>query len=210
VEIRTTTLRQADLFIREDTCQAAPYRLLYTGRMEKTKGLLDLIRALALLVGRGTQVELDLVGGSEREAHFIEELSELAGQLQVGERVHHQGYIPFGPELFEYYKKADIFVIPSYAEGFPRSIWEAMAHSLPVVATSVGSIPFYLKDGENATIIPPGEPEKLAQAINELLHSEIKRRAYIRNGLRLAQENVLETQTKLLVETISAYLSRQK
>jgi glycosyltransferase involved in cell wall biosynthesis len=178
--------------------------------MEKTKGLLDLIRALALLVGRGTQVELDLVGGSEREAHFIEELSELAGQLQVGERVHHQGYIPFGPELFEYYKKADIFVIPSYAEGFPRSIWEAMAHSLPVVATSVGSIPFYLKDGENATIIPPGEPEKLAQAINELLHSEIKRRAYIRNGLRLAQENVLETQTKLLVETISAYLSRQK
>ena len=140
-ETRTTTLTEDDFFIRSDTCQSRPYRLLYVGRMDRTKGLLQIVEALALLVEHGEDVVLDLVGWPEHNDPVLNELEGLARTKHVDRRVHYLGGKSLGPELFNCYKQADIFVIASLFEGFPRTIWEAMAHSLPVVATRVGSIP---------------------------------------------------------------------
>ena len=141
VETRTTTLTRADFFDREDTCTHAPYHLLYTGRMTRGKGLIEMVEALALLVQSGEDVVLDLVGWPEKGDDVLEELKQVAGRLQVAERVTFHGPKPAGPELYAHYREADIYVIASKtSEGFPRTIWEAMAR-LPVVATRVGSIP---------------------------------------------------------------------
>ncbi|MGQ9851701.1 MAG: glycosyltransferase, partial [Aggregatilineaceae bacterium] len=135
VETRTTTLTAADFYEREDTCTQRPIRLLYTGRMDRAKGLLHMVEALALLVQRGEDVVLDLVGWPQKGDPILDEVQVLAQQKGIADRVFYHGYKPVGPELFAYYKQADIYVIASTSsfEGFPRTIWEAMAHGLPVV-----------------------------------------------------------------------------
>jgi glycosyltransferase involved in cell wall biosynthesis len=206
LETRTTTLSESDFFVREDACAAPPYHLLYTGRMAAEKGLLDLVEAVALLLERGEDVVLDLVGWPDREDSFLKLLREHAGARGVADRIRYHGYKPIGPELFAFYQQADIFVIASRSsEGFPRSVWEAMAHSLPVVTTEVGSIPYFVAGA--ALLVPPGRPDKMADAISLLLHSPSQRQEQIQRGLALARTNTLEYQVGRMVSLIQEYIA---
>lgn len=197
-EVRTTTLTEADFYLREDTCQAPPYHLLYTGRIDRAKGLFEMVEALALLVSQGEDVVLDLVGWPNPGDPVVEQLLALARQRGVGERVRYHGYQPVGPALFAFYKKADIYLIASKSsEGFPRTIWEAMAHSLPVVATRVGSIPEFIEG--RAILVPPKSVEDLAQAVSLIIENSELRRKSIKEGFQLAKENTLDAQTRKMV-----------
>lgn len=201
-EVRTTTLTQADFYLREDTCQSPPYHLLYTGRMDRAKGLFEMVEALSLLVERGEDVILDLVGWPQPGDRVVEEILSLANERGVGSRVRYHGYQPLGPALFEFYKKADLYLIASKSsfEGFPRTIWEAMAHSLPVIATRVGSIPDFIEG--KAVLIPPKSVEDIVYAVGYIIRDSEERRRMIREGLLLARANTLEAQTMNLVNLI--------
>jgi glycosyltransferase involved in cell wall biosynthesis len=209
-QVRTTTLTATDFYVREDTCQAPPYHLLYTGRMDRAKGLFEMVEAVASLVSRGEDVVLDLVGWPQKNDHVLDELLQVAQQKGVAHRVKFHGYKKVGPELFSYYKQADIFLLASLSsfEGFPRSIWEAMAHSLPVVATKVGSIPHYLSDKENALLITPRKPSELAIAISRIIEDHSLRSFLISNGIELAKDNTLEKRTEELINQIEKWLIR--
>ena len=209
VETRTTTLTRADFFDREDTCTRAPYRLLYTGRMTRGKGLIEIVEALALLVQQGEDVVLDLVGWPEKNDDVLEETKQVAARLRVTERVKFHGPKAAGPELYAHYRTADVYVIASKSvEGFPRTIWEAMAHSLPVVATRVGSIPDFV-DG-TAELVPPKDVSSLSAAIRSLIHSPARRKELIRNGRALASEITLEKQVGKMVEDIERFVAEKK
>jgi glycosyltransferase involved in cell wall biosynthesis len=209
-EVRTTTLTADDFFMREDTCMAPPYHIVYTGRMDRGKGLFEMVEAVALLVSQGEDVILDLVGWPAENDTIMTELANLAKACRVSERVLYHGYKKVGPELFEYYKQADIFVIASRSsfEGFPRSIWEAMAHSLPVVATKVGSIPHFLRDKENALLISPRNPLELAIAISRIIKDHSLRSFLIFNGIGMATKNTLENRSLELINQIEKWLIR--
>ncbi len=73
------------------------------------------------------------------------------------------------PNAAEYLKAFDVFVLPSRKEGFPYTLLEAAAAGLPIVATTVGAVPEILRDGIEARLVPPNNPEALARAIQELL-----------------------------------------
>jgi glycosyltransferase involved in cell wall biosynthesis len=209
-EVRTTTLIAADFYIREDTCQAPPYHLLFTGRMDRAKGLFEMVEAVALLVSQGEDVILDLVGWPAENDTIMAELANLAQARGVADRVLYHGYKKVGPELFAYYQEADIYVTASLSsEGFPRTIWEAMAHSVPVVATRVGSIPYFLENLENALLIEPRNSLELARAIKQIIEDRGLRRGLISQGIELARGNTLETRTKELVAHIEQWLARQ-
>lgn len=206
-ETRTTTLSSDDFFEREDTCQTRPIRLLYTGRMDRAKGLFHMVEAVAALVEQGEEVVLDLVGWPQKGDPVLEELQSLAQRKQVAERVVYHGFKPVGPELFRYYKNADIYVIASTSsEGFPRTIWEAMAHSVPVVATRVGSISFYLQHEKTALLIAPRSNADLESAIKRLIHEQDLRRRLITCGIAEARSNTLEFRSKELVHQIEDWL----
>ena len=210
-EVRTTTLTADDFFIREDTCQTPPYHLLYTGRMDRAKGLFEMVEAVALLVSQGEDVILNLVGWPAENDTMMTELANLAQARKVSDRVVYHGYKKVGPELFAYYKQADIYIIASRSsfEGFPRSIWEAMAHSLPVVATRVGSIPYFLENMENAFLIEPSNSLEIANAVKRIITDRVLRRGLILKGIELACSNTLETRTEELVTHIKQWLARQ-
>jgi glycosyltransferase involved in cell wall biosynthesis len=191
VETRTTTLSADDFFVRGDTCESRRVRLLYTGRYDRSKGMTEMVHALAQLVQEGHDVTLDLVGWDDGGSGVIAELMALARRLDVEDRLTDHGRKPVGPALFAHYRSADVYVIASKAnEGFPRTIWEAMANSLPVVATSVGSIPHFV--GSVAELARPSDAASLAAAIARVITDGALRRERIRAGLEIARANTLE------------------
>jgi glycosyltransferase involved in cell wall biosynthesis len=207
MQTRTTTLSEVDFYKRSDTCITPPYRLLFTGRMTRTKGLFEIVECLSNLTKSGFDVVLDLVGMVEQGDATLTDLFQFAHSLGVGDRVQYHGYKTAGPELLSYYRQADIYITASQAssEGFPRTIWEAMASSMPVVATSVGSIPSFV--GGAAVLVPPKQVDSLTDAVRGLLTNPELRRRLIRRGMELAKNNTLERRAKELVERVENWVA---
>ena len=208
IETRTTTLHAGDFFERTDTCQGTPIRLLFTGRIEYQKGLFFILEALEHLVNNGFDVILDLAGWSPSNDTFIKQLQNSIAVKGLQERVIYHGFLPLGEPLFNLYRQADIYIIGSLSsfEGFPRTIWEAMAHSLPVVATRVGSIPDYISGA--AELIEPGSAVALSEAVQRLLDNPYLRREYIRQGMKLARENTIETRSAEMAAELQKWVAR--
>lgn len=206
-ETRTTTLTQADFHARADTCENRPVRLLYSGRINRGKGLLQIVDAVALLASTGEDVVLHLVGWAEPGDKIMDELRKRAEAQGLSERIAYLGYKAVGPALFGVFKQADIFITASLnTEGFPRGIWEAMAHSLPVVATRVGSIPFFLRDRETALLVDPGDATALADSIGQIIHDSGLRQRLIKGGRQLARQQTLEALTPKLMSALQDYV----
>jgi glycosyltransferase involved in cell wall biosynthesis len=144
-------------------------RLLFVGAMGRLKGEGDLIKALKLAAGRTPQLRVAMLG------HGAEGARALCRAAGVERLVEHLGPVPMG-ERAGYYRRADIFVLPSYGEGLPMSVLEAMAAGLPVVATRVGGIPELIEDGAEGFLVAPGDVGALAERIVRLAEDGALRR----------------------------------
>jgi glycosyltransferase involved in cell wall biosynthesis len=136
--------------------------MIYVGRISRDKGMLDLIESLASINNNGiNKWELLLVGqGSES---FMEEFRNRVNQLGLSSQIKELGTL--GKEIVDYYRKSDLFVLPSYLEGMPISLLESMACGTPPLATNVGGVKEVIKDGENGFIIHIGDSTKLTKKI---------------------------------------------
>lgn len=201
--IKTTTLSKNDFFEREDTCLGEKINILYTGRIEWEKGLLELLNAFAKIRIYKKNIHLNIVGWEESEEKVVEkELRKLSKILNIENNITFHGFKNVGDQLNEMYRMADIYVIPSYHEGFPRTIWEAMANSLPVICTSVGSIPLELVNERDALLIKPKSVKEIQEAINNIMNNSKLRKSIIFNGRVKATSNTLEVQSKKLIQLI--------
>ena len=134
--------------------------ILFVGVLRKQKGLDCLLTALAR-VGNAPW-RLCLVGpGPEEPA-----LQRMAQQLGVSDRVRFVGQVE---DPSPYYRRASLFVLPSWAEGMSNALLEAMAFGLPVVATRVGGSVDVIEDGVTGLLVEPGDPEQLAAAMARVL-----------------------------------------
>ena len=177
--------------------------MLYTGRIEAEKGLFELVQAVSVLKKSNKNVKLNIVGWEADENKSVEgALKKLAIELCITESVIFHGRKKIGSELNEMYRNADLFVLPSYHEGFPRTIWEAMANSLPVIATRVGAIPDYLTNYENALFVEPKNVAELVSKVIELLENAHLRIKLISNAYLLAEKNTVEIQTKNMIKLV--------
>src|SRR5262249_47768345 len=136
-------------------------RLLYVGRLSPEKGHRFLFQAVDKLRRRGLACHVDIAGSGRLE----ETLKEEVARLGLADLVTFPGYVPYGPQLFALYRRAGAFVLPSSAEGFPQVINEALSVGLPIIATAVGGVPAFLTEGETALLVPFGDVDALAAAI---------------------------------------------
>jgi glycosyltransferase involved in cell wall biosynthesis len=135
-------------------------RVVYVGRLHPSKGLDHLVDALGGLAAKH-RPELLLIGdGPMRDALIIR-----ARQHDVSSRV--TGRVS-AESVRDFLGRGGIFVLPSLAEGMSNALLEAMSFGLPVVATSVGSTPDVIVDGENGLLVPPGDADALRDAIHRL------------------------------------------
>ena len=129
-------------------------------------------------------------------------LFEKVKEYSLDEFVQFHGRKKIGVELNRMYFNSDIYIIPSFHEGFPRTIWEAMGQSTPVIATKVGGIPFLLDDKENSLLIEPKIVNEIVDAVESLISDEFLRRKIIINGYEKAKTVTLQNQSKLLISQI--------
>ncbi len=191
-----STLNRSDFVERTDHTLHRPVRLLYVGYLKHMKGLPDLIDAMRILRDGGQDVELHLVGAGPEE----ESLRGQIRRLQLGESVHFHGYVQMGPALNKCYDEADIFVFPSLSEGSPRVVLEALAHSLPVVSTPVGSVPELIEDRQSGLIVPRHDAGALALAVKSFIHDDTLRARCAVAGYGAAEEHSIERFARPMVE----------
>lgn len=202
--VKTTTLQEEDFYKKPSIVFQDPIRLLFTGRVEPAKGLIELFEAGKRLIDTGKNIQIDIVGWENNpEKPFEKKLITYAKLLGISNNITFHGKKKLGPELNQYYRNSDIYVLPSYHEGFPRTIWEAMANSLPVIATKVGGIPFFLKSKKHAILIEPKNSNAIVTAIELLVNDDNLREKIISNGYDLSKSNSLKLQTKKLINLIS-------
>ena len=137
--------------------------LLFVGRLTESKGIFDLLNALPEVL---TQVQCHLlVVGDGAQA---EQVRQRVMELDLRERVTLAGHLQ-GDALLSAYCCADVFVLPSWWEGFPVVIAEAMDAGLPVVTIRIRGMADHLSEGVNALFVPPRNPVALAAALKQLL-----------------------------------------
>lgn len=162
-----------------------PCKILFCGRVVAEKGIIELLNSLAQLkYNQQFAFTVDIVGPVEPS--FQQMCEQLIQKLGISDYVKWQGQIPYGENLFSFYRQADIFVLPTYYEGFPHAIWEAAASCCPVITTAVGGIPAMLEDKKHCLLVPPRDVDALAVAIKTLIGDNQLRTNIVTQAYRLA------------------------
>ncbi|MCI5223606.1 MAG: glycosyltransferase family 1 protein [Candidatus Electrothrix sp. AR4] len=159
-----------------------PVRLLFVGRLEKKKGIFELLNSYRHL-SKSRAVELIIVG----EGNASESARRIVSKYGLDDRVNFCGWL-VGSELERVYAEADIFVLPSWAEGLPNVMIEAMAAKLAVVISEVGNIPDVVKDGKEALLVSPRNKTALQLALTKVIDNAKLRRHMGEAAFSLAEE----------------------
>lgn len=144
--------------------------ILFLSNMIRSKGFLDVIEALGILINQGVRATLKMAGAwpdlSEKEGLF-----RRLEQLGISDAVDHEGPVYERRRVKELYRSADVLALPSYYpnEAQPLAIIEALNAGLPVVATRHGGIPEMIEDGVEGYLVPKRNPEALADAMKNML-----------------------------------------
>jgi sugar transferase (PEP-CTERM/EpsH1 system associated) len=141
------------------------------GTLTPVKDHATFLRALAIVAQRFSRFKAVIIGGGP----LAEELSKLAVQLRIHSKTM---FLGFRNDMAALLSSMDIFVLSSLSEGMPNVVLEAMACGLPIVGTNVGGMPEIVEDGETGLLTPPGNPDKLAHAIFNLIQDSTKRRRF--------------------------------
>ncbi len=173
---------------------ASPPRIVSVARFEEPKDHATLLRAVAKLAGQ--EWELDLVGDGPAESAC----RDLAAQIGIGGRVRFLGY---QADTVSALAGAQIFVLSSRSEAFPRTVLEAMRAGLAIVATDVGGVGEAVEHERNGLLVPPGDADALAAALERIVGD-----ASLRTRLGTAARATYETRFRIetMVErTLAVY-----
>ena len=141
-----------------------PPVLLYHGRVDARKGVLDMLDALAPLAAEGIAFDLVISGIGPS----FDETAARITALRLGRHARMTGYVDYG-DVPAVYRQADIFVSPTYAEGFSNTILEAMASGLAVLSCRSVGVVDCIRDGENGLLTDPGDIPALTKALRWML-----------------------------------------
>jgi glycosyltransferase involved in cell wall biosynthesis len=179
-------------------------RVLYIGRLVPEKGQTVLLEAIAELVGEGLDVELTLAGDGALKPR----LEQLAADLGIGDRVEFPGAVG-QEELRELYETATAFCLPSFGEGVPVVLMEAMAMEVPVLSTRIAGIPELIEHGRSGLLVAPGRADQLTAALRELLSDpELHRRLAVGGREKVLAEFDAERSAEQLRDLLVEMLGR--
>jgi glycosyltransferase involved in cell wall biosynthesis len=157
--------------------------ILFIGRLVYDKGIYELAEAFVTITKKYPDFDLILIG----EEIEKEELMRKFEEIGVLDRVFLKGIVPY-KEIANYMNISDLLVLPTWAEGLPNVVMEAMAVGLPVVATNVGGIPEVLENGVTGLSVPVKNVKKLTEAVIKMLENKSLRENCIKNAKNLICE----------------------
>lgn len=137
--------------------------IIFFGRIHESKGLKEIIESCRILEAEGFNFQFKCYGTGIRKEFFIKEMKEV-----LGKKFSYEGIVS-GDAKREALVKADIFLLPSYFEGLPVSMLEAMAAKCVIITSDVGSIKNVIEDGKNGFLIEPHNIRQIVQQLKNLL-----------------------------------------
>ena len=142
------------------------YSILLLSRIEKDKGIDELLEAFKNLINKGiNNIHLTIVGGGG----YLENARYKVKLFNISRYVTIEGNVDDEEKKKSYYRNADIYILPTYHEGFPRTLYEAMIYGTPIITTFVGGIHSLMVDGNNCVKII----ERSSKSIEEKLQFAI-------------------------------------
>jgi glycosyltransferase involved in cell wall biosynthesis len=181
------------------------YNILYLGRLDIEKGLVELFNAVKILTeNKIDNFKLTVVG----DGYHQDQIINLSFELNIDEYINFVGPITNVEKLKYEYINSDIFILPTHHEGFPRTLYEAMIFGVPVITTFVGGIPSLMKDGVNCLKIEPKSVESIVEKLqfvfnNYEIYNEILPNAeiLIRNVIRKERPTHAEELYTILINS---------
>ena len=143
------------------------------------KGCYDAVEVIAKIKKTIPDIQLVMAGFGE-----IEQIKEKAKKYKVEENILFPGWVR-DEEKDRYLKDCSVFFLPSYTEGMPMSILDAMGYGKPIVTTNVGGIPKLVTNGENGYMCDPGDINGFATSISEILTDKEKKKSMGKCSLRI-------------------------
>lgn len=178
-------------------------QLLCVGRLTPAKGQGILLAAFADLLKQNRQLRLCLVGTGP-DAHSLRKYAE---KLGISNHIEFAGAVD-QERILDYYRKADVFVLPSFAEGLPVVLMEAMAMQIPCVTTSITGIPELINDGEQGLLVAASDAKGLVRALCKLLDDTDAREKIGSEGRkRVVNDYHLKKNTQHLYEVFQKRLA---
>jgi colanic acid/amylovoran biosynthesis glycosyltransferase len=159
-----------------------PFQILCVGRLTPAKGQHILLNAAELVVQRGGDLILRFVGDGPDRAS----LERFALRHNLVGKVRFEGSVN-QDRIRHFYEQADIFVLPSFAEGVPVVLMEAMSMGIPCISTRISGIPELIRDGVDGLLVSPSDPEELAAAIERLMSTPSLRKTLGETGRKRVQ-----------------------
>lgn len=198
IENWSATLSLLDIGERRSRVPNTTPTLVFLAWLEKSKGIFELLQVIERLKKQHQKLRLIIAG----RGHAEDEARAYVIAHGLQDHVEFVGWV-LGDAKESLLKNADVLVLPSWMEGFPNAVIEAMAAKLAVVVTSVGTVPDLLTDGQEALLIPPKDVQALACAIERLLldvqfRSELAERGHAFAKSKFAVERGVEKLTQAI------------
>ena len=171
--------------VQEKKYNDGKVHILYLGLIAQAKGIYDLLDVLCEHKVEFEDKVILHIGGNGETAT----LQNLIEEYKLSQIVKFEGWVS-GDKKVELLNNADVFILPSYTEGLPISILEAMSYGLPVISTPVGGIPEVIEDGENGFLITPGDKVSLYNAIIKLITNKELRKSMGEESYKKVQQHI--------------------
>jgi glycosyltransferase involved in cell wall biosynthesis len=168
----------------KERCEEVEPYLLFVGALRPMKGINILIDSLSIIAKERVKVPKTLIVGTGPLESLIR---ERVRKSDFGDRVRVEGFVS-REQLKLLYRHAAVYVLPSLHEGLPTTVLEAMASSLPVVASNIPGTNEVVQNESNGILFPPGDASSLAKSIAYLMDNPDVRRKLGKSGRRIAEE----------------------
>lgn len=185
--------------LTERLARKSNHTVLFLGEIGKRKGCYDIPAVVANVVKDVPDVKFVLAGASNTEDERA--VKTLVKEYDVAEHVLFPGWVR-GEKKDQLLRDADVFFLPSYNEGMPMSVLDAMGYGLPIVSTNVGGIPKIVHDGENGMCIDAGDVESMSEEIISLLSNEHKRKKTAKASMDIVKNGYSLTKHLILLEKV--------
>jgi len=188
-------------------CATDQVTLLFLGRIGEQKGAFDLVEAVHSLQPERLPMHVLMVGPEEQPGDRVR-LEKLLEEYQLTNTIELVGGVAREKAL-QLYGEAGLFVLPSYYEGLPMVILEALAAGLPIVATPVGGIPEFVRDGYNGFLTPIGDVPALACKLRTLVQDLDLRVSMGKRSRQMAEQELdVDLYVDQLIELYTSILAK--
>ncbi|MDE6270755.1 MAG: glycosyltransferase family 4 protein [Muribaculaceae bacterium] len=177
--------------------RSVPLRFVYLGYFLKEKGIFDLLEVMARNAGYFRGRATLVLGGRINE----DKVKQFVSERGIGDIVDYRGWID-GDDKDALMQESDVVMLPSYFEGLPMSLLEAMTYGLPVIATNVGGIPEIVDDGANGLLVEPGDLDAIAGAMRHYIEHPEDVAAHGARGRERAKAFAPDTITARLMQIL--------